>query len=139
MQVKDYMTTGVITANLRDGLYQTWERMKEHNIRHMPVYGDGEQLAGIISDRDIRRPEFTDRPNFVRDFRVDNSTKVEEAMTAAPVTVHPDSPLAEAASIMLDRRYGALPVTRGEEVVGIISQLDVLRAFVALTAEKSAE
>lgn len=133
MIVEDYMTRWVITANLKDGLHQTWQRMKERNIRHMPVFDDGERLVGIISDRDIRRPETIDGPNFVRDYRVDNKSKVEDAMTPYPATVRADTPLRDAATTMLERRYGALPVTQGAKLVGIISQLDVIRAFLETT------
>ena len=47
MRVRDYMTTEVIYANPEDGLRQTFYRMRERNIRHMPVYGDHEELIRV--------------------------------------------------------------------------------------------
>ncbi len=58
MKVSDYMSSEVVTANLRDGLHQTFYRMLERGIRHMPVVGEGGTLVGIISERDLRRPRF---------------------------------------------------------------------------------
>lgn len=60
MFVRDYMTPAVVTAKLRDGLHQTFHRMLERGVRHMPLLGDAGEMVGIISERDIRRPEFVD-------------------------------------------------------------------------------
>lgn len=130
MLVKDYMTTAVITASPRDGLHQTFTRMRERNVRHMPVLGDGEELVGLISERDVRRPAGTDLPNVARYFALDNRTRVEEVMTKSVVTVRPDDAVRVALRQFVDTRYGALPVVGADgAVVGIISTLDVLRAF----------
>jgi len=131
MKVRDYMSTSVITANLRDGLHQTFHRMLERDIRHMPVVGDDEQLVGIISERDLRRPEFVDEdPNVANYYVLDNSVKVEKAMTAEPKTVRADSDLADALAIFVDHKYGALPVVdAGGRLVGVLSSVDMLRAF----------
>ena len=78
MKVSDYMTKDVVTANLRDGLRQTHERMHERLIRHMPVLGDDGKLAGIITDRDIRRPDFVDtNPDKVDVYAIDDDGDYE--------------------------------------------------------------
>jgi len=129
MQVSDLMQTDVITANLRDGIYQTWQRMHERKIRHMPVLDDDGLLVGIISDRDIRRPSHLNHPNRVVPYAPDNIMKVAGAMTPAPRTVAPDAPLIDAIDALLDLKVGAMPVTEGQRLVGIISQVDLLRAY----------
>lgn len=131
MHVRDYMTASVVSANLRDGLRQTFYRMRERGVRHMPVLDDRERLVGIISDRDLRRPDWVDdEENVARYYLLDNSAKVEGAMTPAPITVNGDSDIADALAIFLDRRYGALPVVDAERrVIGMLSAYDVLRAF----------
>ena len=62
MQVKDYMTRDVAFANLKDGLRQTYFRMRERRIRHMPVV-ENDRLAGIVSIGDVvkRRMEQIER------------------------------------------------------------------------------
>ncbi len=131
MNVSDYMNQNVITANLRDGLRQTFYRMRERGVRHMPVLGDAEKLVGIISDRDLRRPDWVDNEeNVAHYYMLDNHAKVEEAMTAPVIVVHPEDPLTKALELFLKHRFGALPVVNADNrLAGIISAFDVLRAF----------
>lgn len=130
MQVRDYMTPDVIFANLRDGLHQTLTRMRERRIRHMPILDDQGRLAGIVSDRDLRRPEFVDPdPNQTRPFALDNSVTVGEAMTSQATTIHPDDPISAVLNLFIERHYGALPVVADDKVVGILSTIDIMRAF----------
>ena len=131
MHVSDYMTDNVVTANLRDGLRQTFYRMIERNVRHMPVLDDEERLAGIVSDRDLRRPDWVDsEENVAHYYLLDNETHVEEAMSPNPYTVHPETSIEDALAIFLEHRFGALPVVNAERrVVGILSAFDVLKAF----------
>lgn len=131
MKVRDYMSSTVVTANLRDGLHQTFHRMLERDIRHMPVVGDDENLVGFISERDLRRPDFVDgEPNVANYYVLDNDKKVEEAMRREPTTVAADSDIREALDLLVERKFGALPVVDGEgRLVGVLSAVDVLRAF----------
>ncbi len=131
MKVRDYMTSEVVTANLGDGLRQTFYRMRERDIHHMPVLGDRGELAGIISDRDLRRPDWVDdEENVAHYYLLDNAHKVAETMTKAPVVVGPDDDVQVAVAALLERRIGALPVV-GEDglLVGILSAIDLLRAL----------
>jgi acetoin utilization protein AcuB len=129
MLVRDYMTTDVVCANLRDGLRQTYDRMLERGIRHLPVVDEAEKLIGIVSDRDLRRPKSVDEANVAHYFALDNSTKVEEAMSGNLMLVAPDDPVERALDLLLDGRHGALPVVEGEELVGILTTIDLLRAL----------
>lgn len=133
IKVRDYMTRDVVFANLRDGLYQTYSRMKERGIHHLPVLDDHEKLIGIISDRDLRRPRWLDgNPNWAEHFRLDNTLRVEEAMTSIPDVVTENDAIDKAVKLFLEHRYGAIPVVSASEpqtVVGILSQIDIIRAF----------
>ncbi|MEL6179227.1 MAG: CBS domain-containing protein [Myxococcota bacterium] len=129
--IRDIMTTEVVTANLRDGLRQTFYRMLERDIRHMPVLDDEERLVGIVSDRDLRRPDWVDaEENVAHYYLLDNNTKVESAMSAGPDTVGPEDNIAQAVALFRKNRYGALPVIDGERrVLGMVSIYDLLKAF----------
>lgn len=133
MKVRDYMTTDAKYANLRDGLRQTYFRMREFSVRHMPVLDDHERLIGIVSDRDLRRPsELDEDPNTAYSFRLDNLIKVEAVMTREPLVVRPSDDLSLAVDYFLTHRFGALPVvsdTNAKKMVGIISTIDILRAY----------
>ena len=131
MKVRDYMSPEVVTANMQDGLRQTFYRMRERGIRHMPVLGDDESIVGMISDRDLRRPDWVDdEENVAHYYLLDNDHMVQGAMTREPLVVHADDPLQDAVSLLLKHRIGALPVVGGgRKVVGMISAVDMLRAF----------
>ncbi len=131
MKIGDHMSTEIVYANLRDGLHQTYTKMQERGIRHMPVLNEKEELVGIISDRDLRHPQWLDTfPNFAPNFRMDNNTKVEQAMSQSPASLKADDDLADAVGMFIERRYGAIPVVdTNNKVIGIISTIDALRAF----------
>lgn len=131
MKVRNYMSSDVVTANLRDGLHQTFRRMLERGIRHMPVLGEHEELVGLISERDLRRPNFVDDgPNVANYYVLDNAVRVEEAMTRAPETVGADDGIHAALDLLISHKYGAVPVVDAEgRLVGILSAVDLLRAF----------
>ena len=138
MQVCEYMSREVVTANLRDGLRQTFYRMRERSVRHMPVLDEHEKVVGIISDRDLRRPDWVDtEENVAHYYLLDNQKSVEQAMTANPVVIQPEDSIQEALALFSRYRFGALPVVDEEKnLIGILSVYDVLRAFEDLLATR---
>jgi nucleotide-binding universal stress UspA family protein len=115
--VAKWMTPHPIAAEPADKLAAVRATMLSGHFRTMPVLSTG-KLAGIITDRDLRRHEgYLDH------------TEVRLAMTSEVATVSPSTPIHEAAKRLLERKIGALPVVEGERLVGIISTSDVLRAF----------
>jgi len=131
MRVGDYMTSEIVTANPKDGLRQTFYRMRERGIRHMPVLADDEAIVGVISDRDLRRPDWVDdEENVAHYYLLDNAHKVEDAMTCDPWIVEADASIGNAVDLVLAHRIGALPVVdAGRKVIGMISAIDMLRAY----------
>ena len=129
MYIRDLMTTTPVSANLRDGLHQTYYRMRERSIRHMPVLDESGRLAGIITERDLLRPVFVDDgPGTSGSFVLDNSRRVSEAMTPAPTTITADATVADVLPLFVKRRYGAVPVVDADNrLVGIVSTIDMLR------------
>lgn len=116
-------------ASLSDALRLT----REHRIRHLPVVDDG-ALVGIVSDRDIRlampsplTAEDAGRIAFLE------STPVSSIMTREVVTAGPYDAVEDAARLLSRHRIGALPVVDAHgRLLGILSETDVLHAFVEL-------
>jgi CBS domain-containing protein len=139
MRVSDIMTTKVFTATRDMPLRLAATRMLEYGISGMPVV-DGERLVGVISETDIL---FKERTAPVRDGLVDwlvhygedppaaklSARTVGEAMTAPAVTIGSRKLVSEAAALMLDLRIDRLPVVEGEELIGIVTRADLVRAF----------
>lgn len=96
--------------------------MVEKDVAALLVMEEG-QLVGIVTERDYtRKVELAGRSA--------HTTTVEEIMTSAPVTLHPDQTVQEAMAWMANKHIGHLPVVEGEEVIGMISSGDLLRDLV---------
>ena len=91
---------------------------------------NGRNLVGIVTDRDIRSflsdGLLTDLD--AREKRLANS--VAAIMTPEPVFVAPDDDLQDAVELLMEQKFGAIPVVdEAEGLVGIVSYVDVLRCF----------
>jgi acetoin utilization protein AcuB len=117
MLVGKRMMRHPVIAAPEESLAVAQERMKAGGFRRLPVVKDG-SLTGIITDRDVR--EHAGRLK---------QTRIQAAMTADPVTVSPETTLEKAAQLLLAHKIGGLPVLEGSEVVGIITTVDILKAF----------
>jgi CBS domain-containing protein len=88
----------------------------------------GGTLVGLLSERDVRRyaPSILDSTPEEYN-RIFEQTLIDRVMTRGVGTTSPDTPLAEAASVMYSERCGCLPVMEGGALVGILTRRDVLR------------
>lgn len=133
MRVSEYMTRKVLTAAPDDGIRETFFRMREAGIRHLPVL-DGARLVGMLSDRDLRRPDWVDEaPDLSYDYQLDDNLAVADLMSRNPIVVHTYDDLAMACALIDEHGFGALPVLdKGNHLVGIITKADLVRAFARL-------
>ena len=131
MKIRDLMTAKPITVDLDTPVLEARQIMLGKRIRHLLVT-DGPKLAGMVTDRDIRLnlpSPATSLSVWEINYLLARLT-VESVMTKALVTVSPGWDPRGAAVLMLDHRIGALPVVDNGELVGIITETDLLRAFV---------
>lgn len=138
LKVSNFMTSKIFSAHPDDGIRQTFFRMRENEIRHMPVLDSNRDLVGIISDRDLRRPEWVDEaPDLSHIYNLDDDMQVKDLMTTNVMVAHTYDTIHKATKIMLEHRYGALPVVNKEDdVVGILSAVDMLKALDLLLDEE---
>lgn len=120
------MTRDVVTVHPTATVVDAFETIRSHNIRHLPVV-DGARLLGVVSDRDLRLALGPDGDNAT-------GTTVEDVMTGSVVTTTPGTPVESAARLLTENRIGCLPVLDDSELVGILTESDLLRAFVELLA-----
>lgn len=131
MKIRDLMTDKPITVDLDTPVLEARQIMLSKRIRHLLVT-DGQKLAGMVTDRDIRLnlpSPATSLSVWEINYLLARLT-VESVMTKALVTVSPGWDPRDAAVLMLDHRIGALPVVDAGQLVGIITETDLLRAFV---------
>jgi len=130
MQVSAMMQTQVITATPDMALADVQRLMRDNHIRHVPVLS-GKRLVGIITDRDVREASPSPATTLTRGEIAYQmaTTPVKQCMTQDVVSIGPDIDMVQATRLLLQRQYGCLPVVKNDTLVGIITELDCLRAF----------
>jgi acetoin utilization protein AcuB len=121
------MRRSLVSVAQSDTLDHALMTLRRFSIRHLPVV-EGDRLVGILSDRDVKKaaPSPFDYPT-AEEFRAFTSkVTVKEIMTKEVITVSPLTPIEEAASLMSQKRIGALPVVQEKRLIGILTETDVL-------------
>ena len=139
MRVRELMTGAPITVAPDTAMLDARHLMVKERIRHLLVTEDG-KLAGIVTDRDVRL-NLPSRATSLSVWEVNHlltKLTVGEVMTASVITVGPDRHARDAAQLMLDHKIGALPVVDGGLLIGIVTETDLLRAFVRSADEAAA-
>lgn len=130
MKVRRWMTPDPKTIKEDDFVRTAVMLVLQNRIRHLPVLR-GESLVGIISDRDLKRA----MPSVVAGATSEeyqafmDETPIEQVMTASPITCTPDTDLVDLVREFCRHKVGAIPVVEGERVVGIVTQTDMMQAF----------
>ena len=135
MLVKGWMTTDVITIDEATSMMKAGQIMKENGISRLPVMKNG-KLVGIITDRDIKEasPSKATTLDVHELYYLLAELQVKEIMSQNPISVSEDDTVEHAAQVMLDHTISGLPVVNaGGQIVGIITQSDVFRAFMHIT------
>ena len=135
MKVVDVMTKDPLTATPNETIGQADELMNANKIRQLPVV-QARELVGIVTDRDIRSflsGSLLESPE-AREKAL--NTKIGELMTTDPVTVSPEDDLQEAVELLIEEKFGGIPVVEESEgLVGIVTYVDVLRCFLTRLQE----
>ena len=132
MLVRSRMAQRLITVAPDTTIADALARSRENRVRHLPVV-QGDRLVGLVTDRDIRLavpPMWADEHNELQNAL--HTRKVAEVMTRELITAYPDMPIEEAGKLLYAHKVGCLPVVSGDALVGILTEGDVLKAFVDL-------
>jgi CBS domain-containing membrane protein len=123
------MTPDVDVVRPDDSLAALREVMDEKHVRHVPVVDDDDRLVGLVTERDLLRRAAGlegDVPQSVSD-EVSAAVTVRDVMTWSVETIEADEDAATAAAVMLDNKYGCLPVLEQGVLAGILTKADVVR------------
>ena len=129
--VRDLMTERVFTLGPSDSLVALEDLMDARKVRHVPIVDREGDLVGLVSHRDLARGALgrLDELPISVERDVLRARRVREIMTTEPQTVDPDTPLSEAASLLLENKIGCLPVVEGLHLVGILTEADFVRDY----------
>ena len=129
MQVSDYMSPAPVTIEPGADYKHAFTVMQEKNLHHLPVLDSSNAVVGIVARRDLQvaAQHFHEAP-----------VEVGEVMHTPVTTIDSSAPLAAAVERMSDQGIGCLPVTGegGKALVGIITEIDMLRALKELLAKQ---
>jgi acetoin utilization protein AcuB len=120
--VRNHMSKPAVTI-ASDADYKTaLKLMQENALHHLPVVDANGNLVGIAAERDLL---------LAATHYLQSAVEIGDIMHRGVVTVSPEMPVTDAASLMIDRRIGGLPVVdKAEGLIGIITETDIFRALV---------
>lgn len=132
-RVRDVMTRDPVTVEVDEDLDLADVLMRLTRVRHLPVL-EGGRLVGLVSHRDLVRFESDqlDGGAAAERQQMRRWAKAGWIMTRGVQQVEPDMSLLEAARLMLEHKYGCLPVVEQGRLVGILTESD----FVALVVRQ---
>lgn len=128
MPVSTIMTKDIVAINRTDDLEYAETLFKKHHIRHLPVTSKG-VVVGILSYSDLLRISFADSDeddDNVVDSTVYNLFSIDQVMTKQVITIRSDTPLKEAAQLMIVHNFHALPIVDNTALVGIVTTTDLM-------------
>lgn len=131
MEATDIMTSQLVTLSPTSTVREAIRLIEDLEIRHLPIVDEG-KLIGMVSDRDLREYRLPltaelDDPDYASDLL---ETPISQVMRGDVISLDSGESLRTAVDLMLEYGVGAVPVIdrHSEELMGIVSYVDVLRA-----------
>jgi len=121
MKINALMIPDPITITEKASISDAIELMKVNSIRHLPVVSQKKILKGFLTLADLKQGLI---PSMLGDLTL------TDLMIKKPITVDPDNDIEIAAQLIYKHKIGGIPVVKKNKLVGIITESDILRAFI---------
>ncbi len=134
LKVKDIMTTDIFTLKETDNLALARSVMDLARIRHIPVVSEDMGFIGLLTHRDILGAtvsKLADLDSHTQE-ELDLGIPIMEIMNTRVKTISPDDSLRDCAALLLEHKFGCLPVLEQNRLVGIITEADFLNLTISL-------
>jgi predicted transcriptional regulator len=137
IRVRDIMREKIVTISAGERLSTVEDIMTLGGVRHMPVVRAG-TLVGVVSERDLLRASLSNLSDFGNAERRAflQAVEIQRVMSSPAIVISPDATVEEAAHVMAERKIGCLPVLDGEELLGMVTETDVLRYFAGVLPDR---
>jgi acetoin utilization protein AcuB len=134
MFVSQKMTKRPVTAKSDMSVPDALELMHVTKVHRLPVLDPNGKLVGIVSEGDLlyASPSPATTLNVWEMHSLLAKLTVDKVMTKKVITVSEDTPIEDAACMMVEKKIGGMPVLRGKELVGIITETDLFKVFISL-------
>lgn len=129
MLVRDYMITNVFTILVDKKMCAVQEIMQWAHIRHLPVVDRANRVVGIVSQRDLLHASISLVASRLAKLEQQQhlwEIPIEPIMHTPVRTIRPDATVQEAARRMRTHQIGCLPVVEDSELIGIITESDLM-------------
>ena len=131
MIVEKIMKPDVFTLKPTDTIEAAIQMMSEKRIRHIPILDEGNNMVGIVSDRDIRDVLPS---SLLSEWKKEDITQpLSVVMTKDVIYGHPLDFVEEIAAQFYEHKIGCLPIVKEGKLVGIVTESDLLHTFIQLT------
>jgi acetoin utilization protein AcuB len=135
LTVGDWMTRDPITVQESASIMEAIHLLKEKNIRRLPVMR-GEEIAGLVTEKMLLGyvpTKATSMDQWEVHYLL-SKTQVKEAMNPKPYTVRAETPLAEVAQLLRDRKLnGVIVVDSTGHLGGLLTTTNALEALIHFT------
>ena len=121
MKIHALMIPDPITTTENASISDAIELMKINSIRHLPVVSEGNYLVGFVTLADLKQGLL---PSLLGDI------SLSDLMIKDPIVIDPDSDIETAARLIYKHKISGIPVVKNNQLVGIITETDILRAFI---------
>ena len=130
-QLSEIMNRDMVTVDKHTSLRMARRILDQYRIRHLLVV-EGKRLVGIVTDRDLRQAAPSSKSPLTLSERQEfmDELKVLEVMSRKLITASSTTTIREAAKVMVSEKIGCLPVVDGNQLVGIVTQADLLEMLV---------
>lgn len=121
MKINSLMISNPITISVESAISDALELMKVKSIRHLPVVSRGNVLVGFVTLADLKQGLI---PSMV------GNLTLRDIMIQNPIVLRPSDDIELAARLIYEKKISGMPVVERDKVVGIITESDILRAFI---------
>ena len=149
MKAKDIMTKDVLTVSLDTPVKKVAELLADYEISGAPVLDEHDRVIGVVTESDLIEQKknlhlptvvtlfegvlFLERPQKIkREIEKMLGATVKDIYSKKVITINENTTLEDIATIMSEKKVHLLPVLRGDELVGVVGKVDVVRALAKL-------
>jgi len=135
LKVDDLMTKELFTLNENDNLKMARSLMDLQRIRHIPIVNESREFIGLVTHRDILRATISQLADIdpATQGEIDAGIPVGEIMQTGIKTITAETLLKDAAYLLLNHKYGCLPVVNDKNgLEGILTEADFLKLTISL-------
>ncbi len=134
LKVNDLMTKKVFSLQEHDNVQTARSIMNLGRIRHIPIVDQEERFVGLLTHRDLLAVTISKLADIADEVQneIDAAIPIHEIMRRDVTTISQDMDLREAAELLLQHKYGCLPVVDDKKLVGILTEADFLKLTISL-------